>query len=209
MSSSTPVISAVLFDADGVVQRTKPGWLNELGRLCGNPEDVESFIQDVFKAEEPCLLGEGDFESSLSSVLQKWNSPVVLSDALSIWTMIDPNDAVLWLIRAIRNNGTTVALATNQQQHRADFMVHDLGYVNEFDHIFCSCFMGHAKPAVEYFIECADILQLPPHEMLFIDDHDRNVESARIAGLQSHRYHLDDGLDALRRILERYGLTVR
>jgi putative hydrolase of the HAD superfamily len=61
---------------------------------------------------------------------------------------------------------------------------------------------------VEYFHKAVGILRLPPDEMLFIDDHDRNVESARVAGLQSQRFHLDDGLDALRSILERYGVTV-
>lgn len=208
VNSPSPTIHAVLFDADGVVQRTKPGWLDEVGRLCGNPEDVENFIQDVFKAEEPCLLGEGDFEASLSSVLQKWDSPVSIGEALRIWTMIDPDDAVLGLIRAIRTNGTCVALATNQQRHRADFMLNVLGYTDEFDHILCSCFIGHAKPSVEYFRTSVELLGLPAEKMLFIDDHDKNVESARVAGLQSQRFHLDDGLEALQSILERYGVTV-
>ena len=206
MSSTKPTVRAVLFDADGVVQRTKPGWLDELGRLSGSPDNVENFIQDVFKAEEPCLLGEGDFEQSLSTVLEKWDSPVAVCEAMSIWTMIDPDDAVLSLIRTIRSNGTRVALATNQQRQRADFMLNELGYADEFDHILCSCFIGHAKPAMEYFHKSAETLGLPASEMLFIDDHDRNVESARAAGLQSQRFHLDDGLDALRSILERYGL---
>lgn len=208
MSSTNSTIRAVLFDADGVVQRTKPGWLDELKRLCGSPEDVETFIQDVFKAEAPCLLGEGDFGESLASVLQKWESPVTLSEALSIWTMIDPDDAVLGLVRTLRANGTIVGLATNQQRHRADFMLNDLGYIDEFDHILCSCFIGHAKPGAEYFRESVGILGLPADAILFIDDHDRNVESARAAGLQSHRYHLDEGLDALRNLLEVYGLKV-
>lgn len=208
MTSSKATILAVLFDADGVLQRTKPGWIEELQRLCGDAEDVESFTQDVFKAEEPCLLGKGDFEALLSSVLKKWDSPATVSEALNIWTMIDPDDSVLGLIRTLRANGTTVALATNQQQHRAEFMLNGLGYAKEFDHILCSCFLGHAKPGVEYFNKSVDILDIPPDQMLFIDDHDRNVESAKIAGLHSHRFHLDDGLNALLGILERYGLAV-
>lgn len=85
-------------------------------------------------------------------------------------------------------------------------MLNDLGYVNEFDHILCSCFLGHAKPSLDYFNKSVDILGVPPDAMLFIDDHERNVESARIAGLQSHRFHLNDGLDTLQSILDRYGL---
>jgi len=208
MSSPNARIRAVLFDADGVVQRTKPGWLDELGRLCGNPKDVENFIQEVFKAEEPCLLGEGDFEVLLSSVLQRWGSPVSVEEALRVWTMIDPDDAVLGLIRKLRASGTRVALATNQQPHRAEFMLNNLGYAEEFDHILCSCFIGYAKPGVEYFQKSVSILGLPAGELLFIDDHDKNVATARAAGLQSHRFHLDDGVEALHGILKRYDLML-
>lgn len=202
-----PKICAVLFDADGVVQRTKSGWLDELGRLCGRPEHAEAFTQDVFKAEKPCLIGERDFERSLSSVLKKWDSPVDVSEALKIWQMIEPDDAVLGLIRAVRSHGTYVALATNQQQHRAEFMLNDLGYRDEFDHILCSCFIGHAKPSAEYFNNSVKMLGIPAEQLLFIDDHDLNVQSARAAGLQAQRFHLDDGFAALQGILKRYGLS--
>lgn len=209
MRSPSPTVRAVLFDADGVVQRTKPGWLDEVKRLCGNHEDTEGFLRDVFEAEAPCLLGAGDFEASLSSVLQKWDSSATLSEALDVWTMIEPDAAVLGLLRSLRDNGTMIALATNQQRHRAEFMLNSLGYAHEFDHILCSCFMGHAKPDVQYFSKSVGMLGIPAEEMLFIDDHDRNVESAKVAGLRSHSYHLDEGLDTLRSLLEHYGLTVR
>ena len=208
MSLNNPTIRAVLFDADGVLQRTRPGFLDELGRLCGEPGNVEAFIRDVFQAEKPCLVGDGDFEALLSSVLERWGSPVSTEDALRVWTMIDPDTHALGLIRTLRGNGTTVALATNQQRHRADFMLNGLGYADEFDHILCSCFLGYAKPSVAYFTKSVNLLGIPADELLFIDDHESNVESAKVAGLQAHRYHLDEGPEALRNLLERYGLVV-
>ncbi len=102
---SAPEIQAVLFDADGVVRRTKPDWLSRLKQLCGDPDRVQ-FLTDVFDAELPCLVGAGDFESSIAKVLKQWNSAATASDALNIWTMIDPDDTVFELIRALRSNGT-------------------------------------------------------------------------------------------------------
>lgn len=106
MDQSAPEIQAVLFDADGVVQRSKPDWLRRLKQLCGDPDRVEQFLTDVFDAELPCLVGADDFESSLAKVLKQWNSAATASDALNIWTMIDPDDAVFELIQALRSNGT-------------------------------------------------------------------------------------------------------
>jgi len=209
MSHSNPPVRAVLFDADGVIQRARPGMLDEIRGLYGDADGVEAFIQDVFEAEQPCLVGEGDFAASLASVLARWNCDSTASDALSILTMIDPDTAVFDLIRSLRSNGTVAALATNQQHYRASHMLNTLGYLDEFDHILCSCYLGRAKPSRAYFQKSIDILGLPAEEMLFIDDHEKNVESARAEGLQSHRYHLDEGLDALVSILEHHSLVVR
>ena len=207
MRRRAPEIQAVLFDADGVLQRMRPNWLSRLKQLCGDPDDVEAFLAAVFEAEQPCLSGAGDFETSLATVLKQWNSAATTSEAFSVLAMIDPDDSVFEVIRALRSNGTAVGLATNQQQYRAGYMLNDLGYASEFDHIFCSCHLGHAKPASEYFERALDTLGLPAENALFIDDHERNVNAAMGLGLHAHRYHLDEGVAVLENLLHSYGLT--
>ncbi|MEM9621727.1 MAG: HAD-IA family hydrolase [Pseudomonadota bacterium] len=207
-SGPSTQIRAVLFDADGVLQRTRPGFLQALGRLCGDPANAEAFVKDVFKAETPCLVGQGDFVDSLARVLEKWQSPTSVDDALQIWSMIDPDPTAFDLIRSLQNKGTIVALATNQQAYRANLMLKELGYENEFDHLLCSCFIGHAKPSEAYFAQAVHQLDITAHEMLFIDDHDANVEAATAAGLRANQYHLDQGPDVLRDILAQHGLTL-
>ncbi len=209
MAQPSKNIVAVLFDADGVVQRTSSGWLEALGRLCAHPDEIEHFIDDVFAAEAPCLLGEGDFEASLSAVLRKWNSPSPVKEALQVWTMIEPDSGVFDLIQRLRSSNTRVALATNQQAHRANHMLNQLGYTDRFDHIFCSCFLGHAKPGIDFFETTVQLLNVPANRLLFIDDHERNVESAKNAGLNARTFHLDDGVEALTAILDDYGLSYR
>jgi len=48
-------IEAVLFDADGVIQRRPPAWKGALGEVLGFSGDPSDFIKDVYTAEIPAL----------------------------------------------------------------------------------------------------------------------------------------------------------
>lgn len=201
-------ISAVLLDADGVVQLPQPGWRSSLEALCGDPERTETFLADVFAAERPCLTGSADFKPALAEVLNHWRSNISVEDALRIWTQIEPSADILNLVRAIRSSGVSVSLATNQQAHRARFMTSDLGYARHFDHLLYSCELGHSKPSPEYFSSVIARVMIQPAEALFIDDHEANVSAARECGLRAEVYHLSEGVGRIHEILEAYGLSV-
>ncbi len=205
--TDTPAIEVVLWDADGVLQRSAPGFLDAVRGLCGEPSRVDEFVQEVFAAEKPALAGEGSFPEALQQVLVRWGSEVSLKDALAIWTMIEPDAAAFDRVRRLRATGTSVGLATNQQTHRAAIMLDGLGYAREFDHVFCSCHLGRVKPSRDYFRAALNVLAVPAGQVLFIDDHQRNVSAARAEGLQAARFHLDEGMAALDALLAGYGLA--
>lgn len=199
-------ISAVLFDADGVVQAPPANWRASLAALCGNPEQAEDFLNDVFAAEKPCLTGAAEFAPALAAVLEQWRSGTPVADALRIWTHIEPSPEMLNLVGELRDSGTVVALATNQQSHRARFMSNDLDYGAYFDHLLYSCDLGHAKPSPEYFSTALKRVGIDPSEALFLDDHAANVSAARGCGLQAEIYHLAEGMGRIYEILAMYGL---
>lgn len=199
-------IRAVLFDADGVLQRMAPGWLDNVKRLCGDASQAEHFIQDIFQAEQPCLRGEGDFKQALAENLFKWGSETAIEDALRVWMMIEPDAEAFRLVRRIRANGVIVGLATNQQNQRAHHMLEVLGYKHEFDYVFCSCRMGVVKPTAAYFQSAMDALGLEAGCVVFIDDHETNVAAAEAMGLRGIRFHLDQGVAELERKLGEFGL---
>ena len=201
-------IRAVLLDADGVVQLPHPAWRTSLEALCGEPDRTDDFLADVFAAEKPCLNGGADFEPALAAVLRKWRSRIAVEDALAIWTRIEPSADILGLVRAIRSSGIAVALATNQQAHRANFMTSALGYEEDFDHLLYSCELGHSKPSPEYFSSALARIMIDPARTLFIDDHEANVSAARDCGLQAEVYHVSEGMGRIHRILRDHGLSV-
>lgn len=202
-------LRAVLFDADGVVQETNPEFRARLEALCPEPRRAADFIAEVFAAEKPCATGEEDFAEALDAVMRRWRCTVTLAEALACWECVTPNDGVLEVIRSIRESGTTVALATNQQNYRAAFMRGSLGYAAHFDELLISCEMGAAKPASRYFELATARLGVDPGEALFIDDAPNNVQAAQATGLHALQYHLSEGTTRLREALESYGVPAQ
>ena len=184
-----------------MVQRTPADWLKRLAALC--PErDAETFLQAVFAAEQPSKQGIGDFAQALSNVLEEFESKATLEEALSLWTHIEPVEEVFRLLPAV---SVPVCLASNQQSHRAQYMRRELNYEERFHHLFLSCDLGFCKPDRGYFQATIDHLGMASESLLFIDDHQSNVDAARASGLQAERFHVDEGIDKLKGVLEHYG----
>lgn len=202
------MVRAVLLDADGVVQSTSPTWRTSLGALCGDPERTEEFLAEVFAAEGPCVTGEGDFREALAPVLRRWNSRATVGEALGVWTEIAPDYEMLGVVDELRAAGFVVALATNQQAHRADYMTRELGYEDRFDLLLYSCELGSRKPDPAYFESAMARLQVPADEALFVDDHEANVTSARHCGLRGELFHLSEGRSRMVALLGSHGIDI-
>jgi putative hydrolase of the HAD superfamily len=201
-------ILAVLFDADGVIQQSSPGWLSEWAVLINDAHRTDEFLSDIFEMETPFLQGGQGFESEFKKVLEKWGCAHAIDRALQIWTMIEPCEEVLNLVQSIRVSGLPVGLATNQQEYRSSYMRNELGYGECFDHHFVSCDMGVSKPSAGYFLEIISRIELEASETLFFDDHQSNVNAARRIGINAEVFHLGDGSDRMKHLLAEYGISV-
>lgn len=201
-------VTAILLDADGVVQLPESGWIESVKALCGNPPRVEAFLADVFAAEKPCTTGHRDFQTTLELVLRKWQSNTTIQEALSVWTQINPSVAMVELVGSLGSAGFKTALATNQQGYRAEFMTNILGYAEHFDELLYSCELGYAKPDSAYFSSAMAKLKIKPESALFIDDHEANVNAARKSGLQAEVYHISEGKERIRELLSKHGVDV-
>lgn len=199
-------VTAVLFDADGVVQRPTSDWWSRLSSLV--PGDGEAFVADLMAAEKPCLVGKGDFRDALADVLRRWNSTASVDEALEPWSWFAAEPEVVSLIGTLRSAGVGCHLATNQQAYRRAIMQDERGYGEWFDQTFYSCDLGLAKPDPAYFRSILATLGLPASSVLFIDDNVANVAAASSVGLQASHYDLSAGVPALASVLRRYGLPI-
>ncbi|MEU4195908.1 HAD-IA family hydrolase [Kribbella sp. NPDC026611] len=199
------MISAVLFDADGVIQGPTQDWWSRLASLA--PGDSEAFVAELMAAEKPTLVGKGDFPSVVAELLQRWGSSASVEEALEPWSWFAADPAVVALIGSLRAAGVGCHLATNQMAYRRSLMV-ERGYGAWFDQTFYSCDVGLAKPDPAYFRAILTAIDVPASSVLFIDDNEANVASALSVGLRAEVYELTSGVPALVSLLERYGLPV-
>ena len=201
-------IDAILFDADGVVQRPfaarRDAWLE----LLGSGRDVDKFVAAIFEVEELALEGQADFIEGLSSILAEWGCQGTVDDALVAWTMIEVDAEIAEIVRSLRRGGLKCCLATNQEPHRADYMSAKLRYAELFDKEFYSCRMGVMKPAGAYFRAILNNIDIPAGNVLFLDDHRINVDAARETGIHAAEFRLEAGLGELVRILRSFEIHV-
>lgn len=195
----------LLLDADGVMQRVRDGWLDELTAHGG--ERGEEFVLAVFAAEVACLTGD-DFGAAMRHVARRFeiDSPLEMITAANYWIDVDPT--MIGAIRALRKLGVRCALATNQQNLRGGYMRRSLGFGEVFDEQFYSHELGVAKPDPDYFRAILTRIEVPVESVLFLDDTQENVEGARAAGLPAELFPRDGGADALRTILGRRGVRL-
>jgi len=196
----------VLFDADGVIQRTAGDWRERFAAMLDDATDLDAFVAEIFASERPCLTGAVDFPTQLEEVLRRWRSRTPVEQALTVWTNIEVDEGVVELIAALRRSGVTCCLASNQQTHRARYMSSELGYRSLFDREFYSCRVGHAKPDAAYFEYILADLALAPEQALFVDDVEPNVISARQVGIPSVHFAANAGAEVLSGHLAAHGI---
>ena len=200
--SGAGAVRAVLFDADGVVQQNPPDWDAKLRRY------GDGFVDDLFACEVSAMVGGRSFSEVLGEVVERWQVPVSASALLEHWCEVSVCAGTVALARSLRAAGIACWLASNQHAYRASFMRQHLGYDEVFDGQFYSCDLGVLKSSPEFFSLVLDRLGLPAADVLLVDDGASYVDVARSAGLRAVRWCIDDGIDALRRLLAAHGLPL-
>ncbi|MGY4912175.1 HAD family hydrolase [Micromonospora aurantiaca (nom. illeg.)] len=184
--------TALLVDFDGVLRRWDPAVAAGVEREYGLTEGVLGEIAMSWGLLQPVLTGQVSHAQWMVSVADAL-TPAVGADraraAVQEWQSyrgeVDPD--VLTFLREVRAAGIWVGLGTNATD-LLDADLAALGLTEELDVIVNSSVVGVHKPAKEYFQAACEALETPPGRVLFVDDEDRAVAGARVAGLSAHRW---------------------
>ena len=127
------------------------------------------------------------FLDALRSVLNLGPAQVSDDDLRRAWaSAFEPNRRVLALIDRAT---CPAALFTNNGPLLEAALGHDLAEVGDvFDRLVFSWHLGTTKPDPTSFPAAADVLDVDPREIVFVDDSEANVDAARVAGWRAHRY---------------------
>lgn len=187
-------VGAILWDADGVLQRHGEDWMEQYAACGGVPDD---FIDDVWEAELPLLAG-GDFRAAVQKIASRHGVEVPTEVLLARWRGMTLVPEVVELVRELRCSGVGGYLATNQNDYRCAWMREHLQYDGLLDGAFYSCELGAAKPSAEFFAAILGRLDLKPDRVGFVDDNPANVDGAAALGLRALHWCHDDGMESLR-----------
>ena len=98
------------------------------------------------------------------------------------------DQTLLAIARQLRSRGIKVYLATDQEKYRTKYM-REVMFPDQLDGMFVSCELGYLKKQPEYFRLVLDKLPgIDPKDVLFFDDSQDKIDSARAAGINAELY---------------------
>jgi putative hydrolase of the HAD superfamily len=107
------------------------------------------------------------------------------------------------LAELAESNVCLLGALNNEARETNEYRFEKFGLRKYFKVAMSSCYVGLRKPDLAIYRRALDILCRPAERILFIDDRQENVASARVAGMQTIRF---EGADQLRRELVSLGV---
>jgi putative hydrolase of the HAD superfamily len=185
---------ALLLDLDGVLRRFDVDLPSAIERRHELPTGSLLASAFAWSLIRPALVGAEThaawLESIVADLAPSAGGPQRVRFAVEEWQAdrgaVAPE--VLSLVRDVRAAGMPVGLATNATD-QLDADLEKLGLTGEFDVVINSSVIGVPKPSREFFATACAAVHQPPQRCLFIDDDDRHVRGARVAGLLAYRWN--------------------
>jgi putative hydrolase of the HAD superfamily len=175
-------MKVLLFDADGVVLKKGELFSEKFSREYNIPiEEVMKFFKGPFGA---CQEGTKDLRGELVPFLESWGWQGSVEDFMDYWfedVVLDPE--LLDEIQGYREKGIKCYLASNNEHYRGRKIESVLG--DKLDGYFFSADLKLKKGNPDYFRDVLEKLGVEASEVGFVDNEDKNVESAREAGIRA------------------------
>jgi len=196
-------ITHLIFDLGGVIVELRgPPILSEWS---DSEQNVEQLWEKWLMSDAPRAFESGkmDKETFATNIVEELSLSISCTEFLEYFTSlpIGPYDGALDLLNSLRELYTTALFSNSNAIHWARKTAMQIQPA--FDHHFASHLMGMVKPDIAAFKHVAAELAVPAQSMLFFDDNEMNVQSAKQVGMNAQRVV---GFDQLLIALNEYGI---
>ncbi|TAL50792.1 hypothetical protein EPN81_01795 [Patescibacteria group bacterium] len=199
---------AIFWDADGVVLKSSRLFSEQLEIDHGiKTEILQPFFTGIFRQ---CSIGKADLKEELSKVIAGWGWKGTVEELMEYWftkgTQID--QTVLDCVQTFCDMGVRCFMTTDQEKYRGEYLQNLLGNRKPFERVFYSGQIGAVKKDPMYYEHVYDALNqasrapfselIAKKDILVVDDGEKNIETARELGFETHFY---TNLESLKRFL--------
>jgi putative hydrolase of the HAD superfamily len=186
-----PTPTALLIDLDGVLRRWDPAVITDIEVRPGLKPGAVMDAAMEWSRLRPAItgrVGHAEWMAGVGAALADEYGPAAAA-AVPEWQAYrgEVDADVLAFVREVRAAGVRVGLATNA----TDLLEADLerlALTDQVDVVVRSARLRTHKPTLEFFRQACLALATPPDHVLFVDDTDRFVRGARVAGLSAYRW---------------------
>jgi putative hydrolase of the HAD superfamily len=178
-------MQALLLDADGVVLKKGELFSEQFAREYNVPlEKVIPFFKNELGR---CQKGETDLKEVLEPYLKEWKWQGTVDDFLEYWfTGVQINPEIIELVAESKEKGIACYLASNNEKYRARWIEEKLG--DFLDGYFFSADLQVKKESAEFFKLVSQKIGVAPQEIGFVDNEEKNVDSAKEIGIEARVY---------------------
>ncbi len=188
------MIKLALFDIDGILNvapRFSTRYTQEFG------VSMDTLLEFFDGRFQECRIGQADLREELTKVKDDWKFNGSVDELLDYWFKGEVNEIreVREFIIEIKQKDIIRAAGTNQEKYRVEYLTNTLKLNEVFDKIYSSAGIGITKPDIKFFKFISDDLLIPYDEIIYWDDSQKNVDSARSLGIHAYLF---EGLDKMR-----------
>ncbi|HLF78336.1 MAG TPA: HAD family phosphatase [Dehalococcoidia bacterium] len=182
---------AVIFDFGGVVARFRPQQrLEALATATGLTTAAVHSALFTSGWDVACDRGEYTRDDAYEAALRHLGASLTYEEFSAAWTTaFEPDIDVLRLVRDVRQAGLKTGLLTDNGPVLRDALPVLLPGLSLYcDSVVFSCDVGVTKPDPRAFRRALSTLGIEPHQALFVDDSQVNVDAARKLGMTAHLF---------------------
>lgn len=182
-------IRAVVFDYGNVLcESQQPSDVQAMAEVCGlSIDEFESLYWPPRLAYDRADLDGKAFWSPLLRKGQREITPSALEKLIELdaesWGR--PNTAVLDWVKQLKEAGLKLAVLSNMPAEIGRYLTANRKWLQLFPQLVFSYELRMVKPEAEIYQKTLSLLELPAHEVLFLDDRPENVAGAHKAGIHA------------------------